>query len=1794
MAKIIVSQLVKTSLGIIAEDSNGKKIDAKSLLQAGEMELGGHEYKINIIKSSNFGVSSAFNTASNNKSISIGKKPLRKDFIKNIKTSTVSKTSSNKFKSGLAKYNLVLIHRKKNAKGVIKDYKYDLVENATGNELSVNRADIEAFFSNPNWDGSDKSKKLLSGKDALVSGLTQQYYAKDNTWHLRVGKSIPFVVDEDIDTTMDSYVMTDVWARTILTSNGKHKLDKYGYTLMNERTNESDYYTRDQLFSIFEIKNSSMSSRYDVSRLKNAVLQYYKSQSGAESWRVRPNESKVNWHIDESINTNTKDRYVCLKAYRVKVPSKNGTEQNQYVEFELAKLEDGELKDNTETFIVTGLDLISLVEIPNTVEYPFYDSSRIDNLKIKNKKGSSKYEREAEIEVYKPGKLPSSCVSKIEPVIIDLDYNVWSKSHTEHANKIEKFIKAKEDKAINKVITWEEVLSQPLSDSDMSIVNVTFEDFWNNRFNCSCRLATLSLTNEDDSVFYDITPLETEQKIPNTFVVKESRNSGSLRSVSVLKFLLDGEEPQDISDALGHHWVRFLSCICRALNRKLVMVVGVLDNKRYAISCVDEDIQKKVLSGSEVYYLPLSWNEEVNVTVKAENQNDAEQLALSKLNFMNNLPKERKVITESIKLDEEVANDIRSSQKSTIRPDDIDMSIEDDSIGEVDFTRNEHSEVTYIMPDIKNENIYLVTATLEIMGYMAVKATSEEKAFTDELKKILDGKTPFAGKGQLLPYSATIVSCVLLSGKEPGVYDRDWFIDALPEYLDINADKTVQQELTVLSEETNTDWLVMRLDNDNDSVYLINLEMSPEKYPVVCNIVDDKIQSLIPDGIDVIFAVVKEDIVNTVQNDMNIDTVENICNILGFTDNLEKSDSSDDDWDSIGSEEEAISELPKYMNNDNSADKTESIDEELVDIAEDPNEITYIGDLPMFEVDLSGIDEFKLPLDMNKKIQFNNQVGFVDDLLEKLAMGYMKVVDNNSNFTIPLNIIGHSEYGNKLKELFRKDRLRTKYNQAMKYQSFSFISNAFGCELIYKGDEQDEEDDFELSYKLSPNKFEGLLTFNHFSKLDSDITKKILYVDAIVSNLFTPDYVDKEIMELDKFYAEKAEEDNIKYLKEYWELVRPDEEFDPELAKKLMAEKDRRKVLKDKSEKSDEKAQNNIINENDTLTRTVGNVQFKLRDGDEKIPGTRPKLIVRDLFDNYLTDGGYEEVCKLFKIDYSRIVKLANAGQNDLLSKILYPYEVSCSSLGMNICENLTIRKAIVSIIFSCVGVGTIDLSFNTDKANILTRNEVVNLISEFVDKVYDVLMNFDNYTEEFELDEEGKYVVPQITKNMFLKSKASFEINKNANIVPVNSQVDVLNTMSVEAYSNFVLKNTLLKDYNGLVLRTENWKRKDVLTLLEKKEAIEAELNSLYNFVQNENGFDIISNVVLASKDDVSINAKFITKVTSKPAKLKCSIEIDDMRWLTSVEKFIGSWVEYDVAVGGVLLKVIGREKDEETLSLDWDSIDDEQILEQSESIDSKSVEPTILLDQSGSMGGLRIDNSEELSFDFNSNSIEEEDTEDIDLDGLFDSLDSIDVQSSENSSTNDFDLDEYFDSSDEVVLNNSSLGENIGDDTETGLEDLEDLEQSSVTVDLEMFKYIFDELLKVIDSEYESNSFDVVNDKIAFKDSKIYTNTKDSVKRIKELLVNINPVKIGSGYLRLIESLEKKSLYDCILEQVKVIATLAKYRNGLGNDFVNTNFKEDLFINAIASPDILTKSLSDTGIEANNFKFLQGVKHI
>lgn len=786
MGKIDISKFKKTSNGLIPVDNKDNSISMRTLLQSGSLDYNSKTSKINLVNTS----SGKYSYFSGSKlDLVVDKKQKKKD--KDIKVSVVKKKSSiGKIKLTNAPYLLLRVHKYKTSKGIIRDYKYVLSEKATGNEITIEKKDIEKFFENKNWDGKDKSKRLLGGAGALVDGLIESYYAKDDTWHLRVNKNAEVVIDDKKDETKikDNYTMTEVYATTLITNKGGHKLEKYAFVLENDRTKESDLYTRDQLFNLLMNNDKSGAELYDNFRLKNAMIQYHKSEKGSDSYRVRVSEDKVIWHIDENTNKETKvGKYVCTKVFRVQVPTRNGKLQNQYVEFEMLTLSQDDLKEfengeytidelcSGETFIVTGADLVSMVELPEATEFPFYDSTKLDNLKLKNKKGSTIYDRVAEIEVYKPGKLPASSISKLEPVVVDLDYETWKKSHAEHVAKIEKFIKNKEDKATNTVITWDDVLAQPLTDSEMNAVNIGFDEFWNNRFNGMCRISTLHLNADtsDTPIAFDIIPIDTESKNPNTFVVREARTDGSMKSSSVRKFMLDGEEPQDIDDALGHHWVRFLSCIANAMDRRLVLVLGKQNKKKYAITCVDEVTQKKVIGNKDIYYIPFMWNETFTVTVKAKTSELAENMVYNELNKESNHPnkKLRTRVESSFKVNESLLDTMKKKNVTKVRPVDVIESKEDlnDNI-KSEYVNcdifNTDDGVEIIQKDEERLNTYEVKVEVQMNGYMAIEATSEEEAYKVKVSGILDGNIEFNGTSKYIENSINILSCELIKEYE--------------------------------------------------------------------------------------------------------------------------------------------------------------------------------------------------------------------------------------------------------------------------------------------------------------------------------------------------------------------------------------------------------------------------------------------------------------------------------------------------------------------------------------------------------------------------------------------------------------------------------------------------------------------------------------------------------------------------------------------------------------------------------------------------------------------------------------------------------------------------------------------------------------------------------------------------------------------------------------------------------------------------------------------------------------------
>lgn len=784
MAKIKVSKFVKTANGIVPLGEDGKQIGAKALLQSGNIEYNLKVGTLSLLKTK--AGKTVYYDGTKLDHIDNITKDITKD-VKVLKTKSKPAVADNKeVKAGKIKvtsapYTLVRVHKNKTDKGLLKDYKYILVEKATNKEIELLRGNVEKFFENPKWDKKDRSKRLLGGSGALVDGLIENYYAKDDTWHLRVNKNAEVVVDSNAVNNVgesDTYTLTDVWARTSVSDAGKHKLEKYAYGLTNNRTKETDVYTRDLLFNLFLNKSGTGETLYDTKRLKNATLQYYKNEKGSESWRVRVQESKVNWHVDEVGNVAVNAiSYFCSKVYCVKVPDSKGGTINQYVEFEVVPLSESDIEGlkggdytvdemfSSYSMIVTGADLVALAEKPDAKEYPFYDSLKFDNLYIKNVYGKDNQDRQAEIVVYKQDEMPKRSITQYVPEVVELDYDTWKKSHQAHVDKIEKFVKDKEEKADSILIDWETVVKQPIDSEDIKGTNITLADFWANR-NCNkIRFNTLPLDSDnitEISVMYDMTRVSDD-----TYMVSEARTKGSMRSTTAKKFTLVGEVPNKSSDELGRDLVRFISCVANELNKRLVLIVGVADTKRFVITCTDTVTQKKIVNNQTVFYVPVVWTETFEAIVKAENTHQARKYAEQRLDKIRNMPsKEYRQKTGDYEV-KEISTNYRKSAE--VSPSELYARM-DKEIEENEATNNSTSTVAHdggkvVVTQLKTHktlNTYKCKVEVTMYTFVPITAESEQEAFGVKLQEAIKAGVIDSCEARSLFGTVDVKSCVLV------------------------------------------------------------------------------------------------------------------------------------------------------------------------------------------------------------------------------------------------------------------------------------------------------------------------------------------------------------------------------------------------------------------------------------------------------------------------------------------------------------------------------------------------------------------------------------------------------------------------------------------------------------------------------------------------------------------------------------------------------------------------------------------------------------------------------------------------------------------------------------------------------------------------------------------------------------------------------------------------------------------------------------------------------------------------
>ena len=797
MAKIKVSKFVKTANGIVPLGEDGRQIGAKTLLQSGNIEFNSQEGVLSLLNTKS-GKTVYYNgvallkaekyTKDISKEIKSVKKPLKAEPAGD---SGAGSAKAGKIRTTSAPYTLVRVHKNKTDKGVLKDYKYILSEKSSGKEVELLRGDVEKFFENKNWDGKDRSKRLLGGSGALVDGLIENYYAKDDTWHLRVNKNAEVVIDEKKSGSGNkpaTYTMTDVWARTSVTDKGKHKLEKYAYGLTNDDTKQSDVYTRDELFNLFLNKTGTGDSLYDSKRLNNATLQYYKSAAGAESWRVRVQEAKVNWHVDEVGATAVNAvRYMCARVYCVQVPNANGSTSNQYVEFEVVPLAESDIEGlkagtytadelfSSSSMVLTGADVVALAEKPGAKSYPFYDSLKFDNLYIKNVYGKDDQDRQAEIVVYKEDEMPKRSLTQYVPEVVMLDYETWKKSHQSHVDKIEKFIKAKEDRADSTLIDWDAVLKQPIAFEDIKCTNISLPVFWDMRNACKYRFNTLPLTSDDVTevpVMYDISWVS-----DTTYMVSEARTKGSMRSNTARKFTLVGEVPSGSAEELGSYFVKFISCITNELEKRLVLIAGIRDNagdkQRFVITCTDSVTQKKIVNNQTVYYVPVVWKETFEAVVKAENEYQAKKLADNRLDKIVNMPaKEYRKKTGDYEV-REIAQGYRKSAE--IVPSALYQRLDKENEAEEESFKDRgsvtHEGTGVVLTQLRTHKelkTYKCIVEVTMYTFVPVTAESEEEAFGVKLQEAIKAGVIDSCEARSLAGAIDVKSCTLV-GEGAGI-----------------------------------------------------------------------------------------------------------------------------------------------------------------------------------------------------------------------------------------------------------------------------------------------------------------------------------------------------------------------------------------------------------------------------------------------------------------------------------------------------------------------------------------------------------------------------------------------------------------------------------------------------------------------------------------------------------------------------------------------------------------------------------------------------------------------------------------------------------------------------------------------------------------------------------------------------------------------------------------------------------------------------------------------------------------
>jgi hypothetical protein len=544
-------------------------------------------------------------------------------------------------------------------------------------------------------------------------------------------------------------------------------------------------------------------------------------------------------------------------------------------------------------------------------------------------------------------------------------------------------------------------------------------------------------------------------------------------------------------------------------------------------------------------------------------------------------------------------------------------------------------------------------------------------------------------------------------------------------------------------------------------------------------------------------------------------------------------------------------------------------------------------------------------------------------------------------------------------------------------------------------------------------------------------------------------------------------------------------------------------------------------------------------------------------------------------------------GGNEIQMNKIFDLDNSHITLSLRVKQNSVINtlKIIVSDSYG------LDIATLSDEINTFV-NEVLSILETVKTRIAE---GFDLDVEsEAEGDKMEESLQQEITKDMFVKDYATFLIAENEKFHVGDDSSD--NVPSVKAFADLVLSKTSVRNYDGLAFRREVWTPEMVNTIIENYEELSTVLDETPYIVTKTDDGVAINYYTIAAKDDKNtVNITFKVLFNSLTETLDATVTTNDMRWFKSMDKFVNVWAKFDENVSTIVLDILERankKKEEEqkykdSLEIDWDGADELEGIDEDEP--DTSTETTTISEAEPEESELEIDGLDSLE------DIPQQEMSDDDLLDLFNSLDTVPTTSN---STADSDMDALFASMPDADLNDNI---DISDD-DTGLDDLPDLTEEvikSYEVDEPVLESILNELLNVIDDKYVVDSCSVSSN-VKFKeinsmgDEVSYQNGNEAIDRIKYLLTVEHPVKLGSVYLRLLDTIANNGVKDTIVKEAQTIQVIQLMYEKYQNDFVDKAYKDDTSIIAMASNELVQSVLKDSGINKEKFSFLSGVKKV